>query len=285
MESGVNRCLLLTDGLANRGITNSEELAHHAAELRARGVSTSTFGVGDDFDEVLLQSMAMAGGGHFYFIETAAQIRDHIGSEVGETLEVVAHNVTLELTLPQGVKAESLGAFRAGVVGRMTIELGDLVSAQQVEVPLRCFFGFGEVGDVLPAVASLSDRDGVLDGTTARLSWQYADDRANDAQPRERSVDRTVAGVFAARARQRAVDLNRRGEYEAASEQLKATARKIRSYADGDPELGAIIDGLLQEAELFGRVMDERSRKEAYFASASMLRSRDVTGKARRGGV
>ena len=170
-------------------------------------MSTSTFGVGDDFDEVLLQSMAKAGGGHFYFIGTAAQIRDHIGSEVGETLEVVAHNVTLELILPQGVKAESLGAFQArGGAGRMTIELGDLVSAQQVEVPLRFFFGFGEVGDVLPAVASLSDRDGVLDGTTARLSWQYADDRANDAQPRERSVDRTVAGVFAARARQRAVE-------------------------------------------------------------------------------
>ena len=56
-------------------------------ELRARGVSTTTFGVGDDFDEVLLQAMAAAGGGHFYYIATAAAIRDLVTSEVGETLD------------------------------------------------------------------------------------------------------------------------------------------------------------------------------------------------------
>jgi hypothetical protein len=98
VEQGVNRCLLLTDGLANVGITDPAQLAHHAAELRARGVSTSTFGVGNDFDERLLQELADAGGGHFYYIADAPQIRDAITSEVGETLEVVARDVTLEIT-------------------------------------------------------------------------------------------------------------------------------------------------------------------------------------------
>ena len=49
------KCLLLTDGLANQGITDRGELARHADELRRRGVLTSTFGVGGDFDEVVLQ--------------------------------------------------------------------------------------------------------------------------------------------------------------------------------------------------------------------------------------
>lgn len=284
MQEGVNRCLLLTDGLANRGISDHAELARHARELRARGVSTSAFGVGDDFDEALLQSMATAGGGHFYYIESAVQIRDHIGSEVGETLEVVAHNVLLEVTLPEVVGIESLGAFPAQAkAGRTFIELGDLVSGQQVDVPLRVIFGFGEVGDTLPAVVSLSDREGVLDGSTARLAWEYAEDRANDGQPRDREVDRTVAGVFAARARQRAVELNRRGDFQAASEALMATAKKIRSYAGRDAELGAIVEGLLREAETFGRFMEERSRKMHYASSAYELRSREATGMARRG--
>ncbi|MCU0483065.1 MAG: VWA domain-containing protein [Chloroflexi bacterium] len=84
----VARTLLLTDGLANVGITDPAELERHAGELRRRGVATSTFGVGADFDEALLQAMAGAGGGHFYYIERPAQIPDLIASELGEALDV-----------------------------------------------------------------------------------------------------------------------------------------------------------------------------------------------------
>jgi hypothetical protein len=286
MSGGVDRCLLLTDGLANRGITSRDELARHAAELRARGVSTSTFGVGNDFDEALLQAMAASGGGAFYYIEHAEQIRDLMASEVGETLEIVARGATLELLVPESVRVESLGAFPSrGGAGRLRIDLGDLVSGQQLDIPLRVFFGLGQLGDVLPGVAHLSDQDGVLDGASVRLSWEYADDRANDAQPRDREVDRLVASAFAARVRQRAVELNRRGDYEAASEALTATARKIRGYVKGDGQLRAIADGLSREAEAFGRVMAEPSRKMVFAQSAHALRSRDDTGRARRGGA
>jgi len=283
IDEGVNRALLLTDGLANRGITGRDELAHHAAELRRRGVSTSTFGVGNDFDEVLLQGMAAAGGGHFYDIASAEQIRDHIESEVGETLEVVARNVTLEVELPDEVRIESLGAFPArSLHGRTLIDLGDLVSGQELDAPLRFFFGFGEIGSTMPAVFSLVDRDGVLDGAADRTAWEFADDRANDTQPRDREVDRLVAGIFAARARRRAVELNRQGDYDAASHALKATARKIRAYAGKDPGLRQIVDGLMAESEMFGRVMFERTRKEHFAMSSHALQSRDAVGKARR---
>ena len=64
-DDQVSRCLLLMDGLANHGITDRDELARHAGELRQRGVSTSTFAVGADFDERLLRDMAHEGGGNF----------------------------------------------------------------------------------------------------------------------------------------------------------------------------------------------------------------------------
>ena len=40
---------------SNRGITDRQTIVAHAAELRGRGVSTSTLGAGSDFGEVLLR--------------------------------------------------------------------------------------------------------------------------------------------------------------------------------------------------------------------------------------
>ncbi|MGQ0714871.1 MAG: vWA domain-containing protein [Gemmatimonadaceae bacterium] len=101
-HDGVNRCLLLTDGLANRGTTSHDELVHIAGDLASRGVQTTTFGVGADFDERLLRDMARAGQGHFYFIETAAQIPDLLTSEVGEALDVVARRAVLRIAFTTG---------------------------------------------------------------------------------------------------------------------------------------------------------------------------------------
>lgn len=283
LELGVNRTLLLTDGLANQGITTLEELEHHAAQLRARGVSTSTFGMGDRFDEDLLQHMAQAGGGQFYDIASPEQISDHIESEVGETLEVVARNVSLDVRFPTGVRFESLGAFH-GRTGkdRAMIDLGDLVSGQEVVVPLRLSCPTGEEGSSLTAMVSVTDRDGVFEDASQRVAWRFAGDRDNDAQPRDREVDRVIAGIYAARARQEAVRLNRMGDYDAAREALQTTARRIGGYAGDDPELHRVMDELRAESERFHRAMPERMRKQQYAMSRQHMRSRDVEGKARR---
>jgi hypothetical protein len=235
---GVNRCLLLTDGLANVGITDRDALARHAGELRARGVSTTTFGVGEDFDEVLLQAMASAGGGHFYFIATPASIRDHITSEVGETLEVAARGVTLEISAAEGVRVESLSPYpvREGR-GRTEVVLGEFSSEERVEVVLRLNFPYGEIGRTTGALFSLTDRDGVMRGE-AKLSWAYADNAANDHQERDRVVDRAVARIFAARARQEAVGRNRHGDFDGARHLVEATAAGSAATPAATPSCG-----------------------------------------------
>src|SRR3954467_561472 len=200
---GVNRCLLLTDGLANVGVTAPDELTQHARELKARGVSTTTFGVGNDFDEILLQALADAGGGHFYYIADAPQIRDAITSEVGETLETVARDVALEITARDTLRIDAISPYRLTTSGnRTTVALGDMVSEQVVEVVLRLSFPYGEIGHDTGAIVGVTDRDGVfVSGATARepvrVTWTYADDRSNDTQPRDRDVDRAVARLFA----------------------------------------------------------------------------------------
>lgn len=287
VEHGINRCLLLTDGLANVGITDHEQLASHAAELRARGVSTSTFGVGNDFDERLLQELADAGGGHFYYIADAPQIRDAITSEVGETLEVVARDVTVEVTARDDIRIDPISPYKASGSGNRTfVSLGDLVSEQVVEVVLRLSFPYGLVGRETGAIVALTDRDGVFgpgglgEVEPARLTWTYADDRANDEQPRDRDVDRAVARLFAARARQEAVQRNRVGDYAGARHILDATAARIRGYAGSDPELRSLVDAMVQEQVVFAAPMAEPSRKQMYAASANLMRSRDASGRS-----
>ncbi len=57
---GDNRCLLLTDGMANVGCTEPDQLAAYGADLRASGVTTTTFGMGEQFDDEPLSPVVAA---------------------------------------------------------------------------------------------------------------------------------------------------------------------------------------------------------------------------------
>ena len=119
---------------ANRGVTDHDEIVRMASAQRQLGVSTTTFGVGADFDEKLLRRMAEAGGGNFYFIETAAQIPDFLAGEVGDMLEVTVPEAALVVEAGVDVVVESLNGFpsrREG--GAWRIELGALLSGQVLD--------------------------------------------------------------------------------------------------------------------------------------------------------
>jgi Ca-activated chloride channel homolog len=276
-------CLVLTDGLANVGLTDPAAIVAAVAHEAGRGVKTSTFGVGADFDERLLQQMAQAGGGHFYYVETAQQIPDLLTSELGETLEVVARDVALVLRLPPGVEAAPLGALRSAAAGQtMRVELGDLVAQQDVSVVLELTFPAGAAGTELPAVVSLVDRDGLLPDAEHSIAWRCADAQQASRQPRDRIVDRAVAEVYAARARADALELNRAGRHQEASRLLAAVARRIRSYAGADVQLNAVAEALRHDAQALADAISPAEMKRRYFASANVLGMRDPEGKARR---
>jgi Ca-activated chloride channel family protein len=284
--AGVNRVLVLTDGLANVGIVDPAELARHARELRARGVTTSTFGVGADFDEALLQSMADAGGGHFYFIEHAAQIQDHIATEVGELLQVVARDAALELTAPDSLVVGTLSPYPIERRGsRVHVLLGDLVAEQRLEIVLRVKFGYGPIGQEVGVLVAASDREGVLVMASAQpvaVGWEFADDRTNDGQSRDRTVDRAVAKLFAARARQDAVQLNRRGDLKRAAGGVRAVAERIAGYAGTDPQLQALVAELLAEDARWSAPMAPMQLKSVHAAASYAMRSRAPSGGANR---
>jgi Ca-activated chloride channel homolog len=279
----VSRCLLLTDGLANNGITDRGELARHAEELRSRGITTSTIGLGEDFDEVMLEGMARAGGGHFYYVETAVQIGDCLTGELGEALEIVAHDVAVTIQAPAGATVRTLNRFPVRQDdGRLTVLLGDLASRQDVEVVFRLTFPTGAVGAATRATVSVSDARGVIREPETNTIWTCADHRANDTQPRNVAVDRAVAKLYAAQATAEALELNKAGRFDEAVAWLKATAGRIEQYAGSDADLHAVIESLNQRDEIYSRPMVAWLNKKEHFASMNMVHARSVDGRARR---
>lgn len=282
-EEAVARVLLLSDGLANRGIRDRDELAHHAGELRARGVVTSCIGIGHDFDERLLEGMARAGGGNFYYLEHAEQIPDYLLTELGDALEVVARGVWLELDAEVGMEVESLDERMTARHGmRHRILVGDLVDGQEVELVLRVTFPRRGEEDRAILTARLVDKDGALEVAPASLAWEYAGHPANDAQRRNREVDVPVATRYAARARRRALEYNRAGDLDAARRELVVTARRIRAYAGQVAELHRMADELEREAADHQERFSAHMLKMGLYANYNVMEGKGMDGRKRR---
>jgi Ca-activated chloride channel family protein len=274
---GLGRCLLLTDGLANEGVTDPETIVRHAAELRVRGVTTSTLGVGRDFDEGLLRRMAEAGGGNFYFAEHAAQLSDFIAGESGEALKVVARDAALVVDLPAGTSVTSPNPFRMRSEQRRSVlELGNLVADQVLSLVLTVEFPEGREGERALVQCWLWDAAGVLEGS-AEQEFTYASPVVYDAQPRDREVGREVASAYAAAARRRAGELGRQGAAKEGREVLQKMAAEIRRHAGHDPRLLALASGLEQEAAKLEK-MDSLDYKRLEYSTFGALRSRGEDG-------
>ncbi len=96
---GVNRILLLTDGLANQGITDPDKLRLMTQAARRKGITTTCIGFGPHFNEDLLQAMADAGGGNFWYVESHDQMGPIFEEEIEGLVSLAAQNVEVTLTL------------------------------------------------------------------------------------------------------------------------------------------------------------------------------------------
>lgn len=131
-EPGQHHVILLTDGLANRGVTDVRALVSLVQRARQRGIGVTTIGVGADFKESLLTQMAQAGGGHYAYAANADQIPTAIEKELGSLLAVSAQNVTCKIELPDGIEVQQVygheEAFKPGILEE---PLGDLTSGEE----------------------------------------------------------------------------------------------------------------------------------------------------------
>ena len=108
VDAAVSRVILLSDGQANHGETNLSVIESQCSQWLGKGITTTTVGLGRDFNEDLMIGMARAGGGQNYYGQTAADLNDSFNEELALLQAMYWRQIGLKLSPAAGVIIEML---------------------------------------------------------------------------------------------------------------------------------------------------------------------------------
>jgi Ca-activated chloride channel family protein len=235
LPEAINRCLLLTDGQANVGESDPEQLAIHARELSRRGITTTTFGVGVGYNEELMEAMANAGSGNYYFIETPEQSKELFRQELAGLKQVTARAVEISLKLPTGFKPQVLSTWPTELKGhQLKITLGDMISGIERRVFVKLAVQPASKSDH-PKIAGLvrgRANNGDLLEDSAETAFTPVDGTKLVSAKPEMAILRGYALVYMADTSRDAVAFKDRGEDDKAVKLLQDALDKYRDLLD-----------------------------------------------------
>ena len=134
----VNRVILLSDGLANVGPSAPGELGSLGASLLKENIIVTTLGLGLGYNEDLMTQLAGQSGGNHYFIEQASELADIFRQEFDDVLSVVAQEVNLTITIPEGIRPVRVLGNDADINGQMMVtRLSSIYSRQNKHVVIE----------------------------------------------------------------------------------------------------------------------------------------------------
>src|ERR1041384_7903046 len=270
LDQGINRVVLITDGLANVGITNTDEIVTQAMGLFQRGVSTSTIGIGADFNEDLLMPMAQAGGGHAWHVVEPDDMQRIFQVELEGLIAQFAHTVSLSLIPADGVRiVDILNDFELTETGRY--RLPNLQAGSPLDIVVQLKMGAQAVGSTLRLLdlrMGFTPQDqNAADVVKSAFSVEFVDSNEDSAVNHE--VVKAVQFLMNARARREAMDRIDRGDFAAArvliGQSIAATQVACAPFAS--IEECAALEEVAQSLD--DRNQDRMSRKKLAYAAYS----------------
>lgn len=133
-----NRVVLLTDGIANQGVTDPERISNAANEFLRKGIDLSTVGVGRDLNQDLLKELARSGRGLYHFVADPKDIEKVFVKELQSLLAPVAKAPTLDIRFGDGLALEHVYGYEPRIgKGSVTIPLATMNSGMTEVVLLR----------------------------------------------------------------------------------------------------------------------------------------------------
>ncbi len=267
----LNRVILMSDGHANRGIIDPDKLVTIAQQKREEGVSTTTMGLGQDFNEDLLMGIASAGGGAFYFIESPEVTPTIFQEELQGLLSLVGQNLIITVQPTEAVEAvKQLNAYpvqlnERAVAFRMGDVFGEEIKSLLLELTIP---GLEQTG--VQQIATLRfEYDELSESGIEHRVWELPV-QVNVAQElHERTlsnpeVRQSVLLLQAANARREAVKAADAQQFDDASQLLRTAAQQIQDSGILDPKLAEEHEALIKQAneiEQGASAYDDYSRK------------------------
>ena len=286
----VQRIILLSDGIANVGPSSPAELGKLGASLVKEGITVSTIGIGNDYNEDLMTALAQNADGNFYFIADSADLGRFLAQELGCALSVAARGVKVKITCPEGVTPRGILGCQCRIDGR-TIELDfnqiyaghDKVLILQLALPPQPAGSAKNLADVtLEYVTSDAVKAPEL---TRRVAVDFTADEAASKQSLNKEVSASVVLQKSAVLRDEAVNHTDYGNILFANEKMEEAQKLLEDNAavTNAPEVKAAAEQMRKDAEKFKRSQAapgssdyKEARKEMRGRSYQIINSQPV---------
>lgn len=229
----IDRIILLSDGQANIGPQSPGALADLGASLRRENIGVTTIGMGLDYNEDLMVSLARKSGGNHFFVEDPSQLANLFREGFGGLASIVAQEAVVKVTFAEGVRPVRALGIDADIIGQtMTATLAQVYGGEREQVMVEIEVSPRAAGTIHPIARIEVSYHDVATHAVDRVETSVAATFSTDAAAIERSLDRDVMVAVVERLAEDksrlAVELRDQGKVEEA----RALLQKNRTWLD-----------------------------------------------------
>lgn len=254
----IHRVILLSDGLANVGPSSPADLSRLGAALIKEGISVTTIGIGNDFNEDLMVQLADKSDGNHYFVESSRDLPRIFAGELGDVLSVAARKIVIEIDCPEGVRPLRIIGRDGRIRGnKVEIHLNQLYGGQDKYALIEVQVEPGEADQIREIAMANCDYENALTNRQERSSAQaqvrFSRRQEEVVKSANKPVVEAVVENEMAASRDRALDLYNAGRKDEAVQELKQSSGKLqeRSAGLGFADLAAEAEALEEDADSF----------------------------------
>jgi Ca-activated chloride channel family protein len=230
------RIILLSDGLANVGPSSTSAVAGLGKSLAGEGIVITTVGVGLDYNEDLMTTLADVSRGNAYFAKGSGDLTEIFVREIGDTLNVAAKDVHIAVTCKNGAAPLDFLGRSGSIAGpNAEVTVGSLYKDKEKFALLRIRVpggGSGEKKEVAEVAVTFTDPfTGKIVKALQNVAVEFNADRNMAEKAQDRRVQKDLTLTQAYMSRNQAIKLADEGKHEEAAKILGKNALQLEAFS------------------------------------------------------